>query len=217
MAAALYNLGKLSWPDELLSAPSDLLSKEQRREYVKYPVNGEQLLMALEPLKETARIIRHHQEKWNGYGMPERLTGTEIPLGSRILRLAADFIELQYGLILERKVSRENALKLIKRYGDRLYDPEIADRFLEVCHEVAPDIEHEDPEIAALDTLRLKAGMVLARNLYAASGMLLLNEGKKLTSLLIDKLVAFEKGEPAGTRYTVYVHRPDEEETEKAS
>lgn len=217
MAAALYNLGKLSWPDELFKAPSDLLTKEQRLEYLKYPVNSEQLLMALEPLKETARIIRHHQEKWNGYGVPERLEGDEIPLGSRILRLAVDFIELQYGLILERRVSRDNALKLIKRYRDRLYDPEIADRFLEVCIEVAPDVEHEDPDILALDTLRLKAGMVLARNLYAASGMLLLNEGKELTSLLIDKLVAFEKGEPDGTHYTVYVHRPDEEETEKAS
>jgi response regulator RpfG family c-di-GMP phosphodiesterase len=216
MAAALYNLGKLSWPDELFTAPSDLLSKEQRREYLKYPVNSEQLLMALEPLKETAQIIRHHQEKWNGHGFPERLEGIEIPLGSRILRLAVDFIELQYGLVLERRVSRDNALKLIKRYRDRLYDPEIADRFLEVCIEVAPDLEHEDPRIAALDTLRLEAGMVLARNLYAASGMLLLNAGKALSSLLIDKLVAFEKGEPAGTRYTVYVHRPAEEETEKA-
>ncbi len=217
MAAALYNLGKLSWPDELFRAPSDLLTKDQRREYMKYPVNGEQLLMALEPLKETARIIRHHQEKWNGYGVPERLEGTDIPLGSRILRLAVDFMELQHGLILERRVSRDNALKLIKRYRDRLYDPEIADRFLEVCLEVAPDVEQEDPDILAVDTLRLRAGMVLARNLYAASGMLLLNEGKKLTSLLIDKLVAFEKGEPDGTRYTVFVHRPYDEETEKAS
>ncbi|PXX92497.1 two-component system response regulator [Marinobacter vulgaris] len=217
MAAALYNLGKLSWPDDLFMASSDLLSKEQRLEYLKYPVNSEQLLMALEPLRETARIIRHHQEKWNGYGVPERLEGREIPLGSRILRLAVDFIELQYGLVLERRVSRDNALKLIKRYRDRLYDPEIADGFLEMCIEVAPDVEHEDPDIVALDTLRLTAGMVLARNLYAASGMLLLNEGKELTSMLIDKLVAFEKGEPDGSRYTVYVHRPDEEETERAS
>lgn len=211
MAAALYNLGKLSWPDELFSAPSDLLSKDQRLEYLKYPVAGEQLLMALEPLKDTAKIIRHHQEKWNGYGVPDRLEGQAIPVGSRILRLAVDFIELQFGLILERRVPRDNAIKLIKRYRDRLYDPEVADQFLEVVIEVAPDIDHEDPDILVLDTLRLKPGMVLARNLYAASGMLLLNEGKVLTGILIDKLAAFEKGEPEGHRYTLYVHRPDQE------
>lgn len=210
MAAALYNLGKLSWPDELFSTPSDLLSKDQRLEYMRYPVAGEQLLMALEPLRDTAKIIRHHQEKWNGYGVPDRLEGKDIPFGARILRLAVDFIELQFGLILERRVPRDNAIKLIKRYRDRLYDPEIADQFLEMVIEVAPDIDHEDPDVLVLDTLRLEPGMVLARNLYAASGMLLLNEGKVLTAILIDKLAAFEKGEPDGHRYTVYVHRPEE-------
>lgn len=217
MAAALYNLGKLGWSDDMFSAPSDLMTKNQRLLYQNYPVNGEQLLMALEPLKETARIIRHHQEKWNGYGVPDRLEGTGIPLGSRILRLAVDFIELQCGLILDRKVPRDNALKLIKRYKDRLYDPEVADQFLTVCIDVAPDVEPEDPDIIALDTRRLKPGMVLARHLYASSGMLLLNQGKELTTLLIDKLIAFEKGEPEGTRYVLYIHRPDEEEAEKTA
>lgn len=215
MAAALYNLGKLSWPDELFTAPSDLLSKDQRLEYLKYPVAGEQLLMALEPLKDTAKIIRHHQEKWNGYGVPDRLEADDIPFGARLLRLAVDFVELQFGLVLERKVTRDNAIKLLKKYRERLYDPELTDRFIEMLIELAPDVEHEDPTILVLDTLRLKPGMVLARNLYAASGMLLLNEGKEMTSALIEKLTAFEKGEPDGHRYTLYVHKPeDDEDTE---
>ncbi|MBY6221885.1 HD domain-containing phosphohydrolase [Marinobacter nauticus] len=215
MAAALYNLGKLSWPDELFTAPSDLLNKDQRLEYLKYPVAGEQLLMALEPLKDTAKIIRHHQEKWNGYGVPDRLEADDIPFGARLLRLAVDFVELQFGLVLERKVSRDNAIKLLKKYRERLYDPELTDRFIEMLIERAPDVEHEDPTILVLDTLRLKPGMVLARNLYAASGMLLLNEGKEMTAALIEKLAAFEKGEPDGHRYTLYVHKPeDDEDTE---
>src|SRR5690606_25263757 len=216
MAAALYNLGKLSWPDELFTAPSDLLNKDQRLEYLKYPVAGEQLLMALEPSKDTAKIIRHHQEKWNGYGVPDRLEADDIPFGARLLRLAVDFVELQFGLVLERKVSRDNAIKLLKKYRERLYDPELTDRFIEMLIELAPDVEHEDPTILVLDTLRLKPGMVLARNLYAASGMLLLNEGKEMTAALIEKLAAFEKGEPDGHRYTLYVHKPeDDEDTEK--
>lgn len=215
MAAALYNLGKLSWPDELFTAPSDLLNKDQRLEYLKYPVAGEQLLMALEPLKDTAKIIRHHQEKWNGYGVPDRLEADDIPFGARLLRLAVDFVELQFGLVLERKVTRDNAIKLLKKYRERLYDPELTDRFVEMLIELAPDVEHEDPTILVLDTLRLKPGMVLGRNLYAASGMLLLNEGKEMTAALIEKLAAFEKGEPDGHRYTLYVHKPeDDEDTE---
>ncbi|MGM0951541.1 MAG: HD domain-containing phosphohydrolase [Pseudomonadota bacterium] len=217
MAGALYNLGKLSWKDELFTAPSDLLKKDERLEYLKYPVTGEQLLMALEPLKDTARIIRHHQEKWNGYGVPDRLEADRIPYESRLLKITVDFVELQLGLILQRKVARENAIKLLKRYRDRLYDPELTDRFIDMLIELAPDVEHEDPSVKVLDTLRLKPGMVLARNLYAASGMLLLNEGKVLTSLLIDKLAAFEQGEPDGHRYLLYVREPEEEDNMEES
>lgn len=211
MAAALYNLGKLSWQDNLFKVPSDLLNKDQRLEYLNYPVAGEQLLMALEPLKDTAHIIRHHQEKWNGYGTPDRLGGVQIPLESRILKLAVDFVEFQLGLILERKVSRDNTIELLKRYRERLYDPELTDRFITMLLELAPDVEHADPSILALDTLRLKPGMILARNHYAASGMLLINEGKELTAFLIEKLTAFEKSQSDGHRYTLYVHKPEQD------
>lgn len=217
MSAALYNLGKLGWPDELFTAPSDLLSKDQRLEYIKYPVTGEQLLMPLEPLRETAIIIRHHQEKWNGHGVPDRLEGTDIPIGSRILKLAVDFIELQYGLILDRKLPRENAIKLIQRYSGRLYDPDLADNFLEVVTQLTPDVDDADPSTRMLDTRRLEPGMVLAKNLYAASGMLLLNAGKVLTDHMIDRLVSFEKGEPEGYRYTIFVEPPVNEDMEKTA
>jgi len=49
--------------------------------------------------------------------------------------------------------------------------------------------------------------MVLARNLYAERGMLLLNEGKLLTLPLIDKLAAFEASE--GARYTLFVRKSE--------
>jgi len=212
MAGALYNLGKLSWKDDLLTAPSDLLNKDERLEYLKYPVTGEQLLMALEPLKETARIIRHHQEKWNGYGVPDRLEGEKIPYEARLLKIAVDYVELQLGLILKHKVGRENAIKLLQRYRNRLYDPELTDRFIDMLIELAPDVDHDDPAVKVLDTSRLKPGMVLVRNLYAASGMLLLNEGKKLSAFLIEKLAAFEQGEPGGHRYLLYIREPEEDD-----
>ncbi|MBB5321065.1 HD domain-containing phosphohydrolase [Marinobacter oulmenensis] len=214
MAAALYNLGKLAWPDKLFATPSDLMAGEHRQEYLKYPVTGEQLLMTLEPLKETARILRHHQEKWNGYGVPDRLKGEQIPPDARVLKIAVDFVELQLGLVLERQLTRDNAIKLLKRYRGRLYDPALTDQFITMLEELAPDVEHDDPSILVLDTRRLRPGMVLARNLYAASGMLLLNEGKTLTPILIEKLTAFEQGEPGGHRYTLYVCEPEDEQAE---
>lgn len=71
--------------------------------------------------------------------------GRPNPLESRILKLAVDFVEFQLGLILERKVSRDNAIELLKRYRERLYDPELTDRFIAMLLELAPDVEHADP------------------------------------------------------------------------
>ncbi|MGM0570298.1 HD domain-containing phosphohydrolase [Marinobacter sp.] len=212
MAAALYNLGKLSWSDDMLRAPSDQLTKEQTALYRAYPESGEQLLMTLEPLQEAAHLIRHHQERWNGRGFPDELEGEAIPLGARILRMAVDFIELQAGLILSRRVSREDAIKLLRRQSGRLYQPDLCEEFAVMCEETAPDLAPTEEGVIALPTRELAAGMVLARDLHAASGMLLLNEGKRLTRPLIDKLITFEKGEPEGTRYTLFVYDPEEPE-----
>ena len=208
MAAALYNIGKLTWDDQLLSRPSDLLYKQERARYRQYPVQGESLLMTLEPLQDAARIIRHHQERWDGSGFPDHLKGEATPFGSRLLKLAVDFIELQRGSILERKLNRDEALLLINKYSGRLYDPQLCEQFISLCTELAPDITLADPSILALDTRRLEPGMVLARNLHADNGMLLLNEGKPLTTLLIDKLIAFEASESG--HYTLFVRTAED-------
>lgn len=73
MAAALYNIGKLSWPDSMIVAPSDQLMHSDRDRYRDYPRQSEALLMTLEPMKDAARLILHHQEHWDGSGFPDRL------------------------------------------------------------------------------------------------------------------------------------------------
>jgi len=207
MAAALYNIGKLTWDDQLLGRPSDTLYKEERARYRQYPVVGESLLMTLEPVQDAGRLIRHHQERWDGSGFPDRLKGAAIPFGSRLLKLAVDFIELQRGMVLERRLNRDEVLLLVKKYAGRLYDPELCDAFIELCTNLAPDLVLADASILAVDTRRLEPGMLLARNLHAENGMLLLNEGKELTRALIDKLIAFEASE--GGHYTLFVRKPD--------
>ncbi|WP_271408334.1 HD domain-containing phosphohydrolase [Pseudomonas sp. Q1-7] len=207
MAAALYNLGKLTWDDHLLSRPSDLLHREERERYCRYPQLGESLLMALEPLHDAGRLIRHHQERWNGTGFPDQLHGEAIPFGARLLKLAVDFVELQCGLVLQRAVPRDEALLFLARYAGRLYDPQLCQPFIDLCTRCAPDLLKTDPDVLAMDTRRLEPGMVLARNLQADSGMLLLNAGKQLSRALIDKLIAFEASE--GARYTLHVRLPE--------
>ncbi|WP_248749903.1 HD domain-containing phosphohydrolase [Pseudomonas sp. MWU15-20650] len=208
MAAALYNIGKLSWSDNMMVAPSDKLHSTDRGLYREYPAQSESLLMALEPMKDAARIIRHHQERWDGSGFPDHLKGDAIPRESRLLKLAVDFIELQKGLILERHLNSDESLLYIRKYAGRLYDPELVEDFVLACATFLSDVTLGDPCVKALTTRELEAGMVLARNLNADNGMLLLNAGKVLNLPLVDKLIAFEAME--GAKYCVFIKQLDE-------
>lgn len=210
MAAALYNIGKLSWTDNMMVTPADLLRHTERDRYRGYPKQSESLLMTLDPMKDAARLILHHQERWDGSGFPDRLKGEAIPLGSRLLKLAVDFVELQRGLILERQMSSDEALLYLRQYAGKLYDPELVEDFIQVCAAFLSDVVLADPDVKVLGTRELAAGMVLARNLNADNGMLLLNAGKVLSELLVDKLISFEAME--GAKYKVFVKVPEDVE-----
>ncbi|MHC8383409.1 HD domain-containing phosphohydrolase [Pseudomonas sp. LB3P14] len=211
MAAALYNIGKLSWTDSMMTAPADLLHHNDRERYRGYPKQSESLLMTLDPMKDAARLILHHQERWDGSGFPGRLKGEAIPFGSRLLKLAVDFIELQRGLILERQMNSDEALVYIRSYAGRLYDPDLVKDFIQVCATYLSDVSLADPSVKVLTTREVAAGMILARNLNADNGMLLLNAGKVLNGPLVEKLIAFEAME--GAKYSIFVTVPEEVET----
>lgn len=208
MAAALYNIGKLSWTDNMMITPVDLLHHNELELYRAYPKQSESLLMTLDPMKDAARIILHHQERWDGSGFPDHLKGEAIPFGSRLLKLAVDFIELQRGLILERQMNSDEALVYIRKYAGKLYDPDMVEDFIKACGEYLEDVTLSDPTVQVATTRELVAGMILARNLNADNGMLLLNAGKVLSGPLIEKLIAFEAME--GAQYSVFVKKPEE-------
>ena len=208
MAAALYNIGKLSWTDSMMTAPADLLHHNDRERYRGYPKQSETLLMTLDPMKDAARLILHHQERWDGTGFPDRLKGEAIPFGSRLLKLAVDFIELQRGLILERQMNSDEALLYIRNYAGRLYDPGMVEDFIQVCAACQSDVSLADPAVKVLTTRDVAAGMILARNLNADNGMLLLNAGKVLNGALVEKLIAFEAME--GAKYSIFVKVPQD-------
>jgi HD-GYP domain-containing protein (c-di-GMP phosphodiesterase class II) len=49
---------------------------------------GERILAKVDDYSEIAQIVRHHHERWDGEGYPDRLRGDVIPLISRIIAVA---------------------------------------------------------------------------------------------------------------------------------
>jgi response regulator RpfG family c-di-GMP phosphodiesterase len=84
----LHDVGKIGIPDQILQKRGPL-TDEEKRLMKTHTLLGEQMLGGVAFLRgEGLKIVRHHHERWDGAGYPDRLVGTDIPLGARIFAVA---------------------------------------------------------------------------------------------------------------------------------
>jgi putative nucleotidyltransferase with HDIG domain len=83
----VHDIGKIGLPPGLLEKPGALTLGE-RRQMEKHSEIGERILAKVEDYAEIARIVRHHHERWDGQGYPDRIAGYDVPLISRIISVA---------------------------------------------------------------------------------------------------------------------------------
>jgi putative two-component system response regulator len=86
----LHDVGKVGIPDAILLKPS-ALSAEERRVMEGHTVIGETIIGELRSLDRVRGIVRHHHERLDGSGYPDRLAGDAIPLEAQILSIVDAF------------------------------------------------------------------------------------------------------------------------------
>jgi response regulator RpfG family c-di-GMP phosphodiesterase len=215
LAGLLHDIGKIGLPDPLLAKPFIGLTGPERARVMTHPTVGENLLMAIDQLKESALAIRHHHEYFDGSGYPDRLAGENIPLIARILAVVNDFDALQLGTLTRRRYSSAEALAfLIDQNGIR-YDPQIVKIFAHWLLANQPtlrgkiqlppgedwsslEVEPGEPVVPSIEIRpgKLEPGMVLARDLIHRDGYMLLAAGFVLGPTTIDRLrrIQIEEG-----------------------
>lgn len=192
LACLLHDLGKLSLSDTLINKPFTQLNAQERSEVMRHPTRAENLLTGVEPLRDVAKIIRHHHELFDGTGYPDGLSGLAIPLAARILIVANDFDALQLGLQVGRTLSAEEALQYIVSNRSKRYDPSVVEALTRVV-ELHPG--EKPPPTLILRTPQLRPGMRLARDLVHPEGYLLLAAGSPLDAAQIEQLKRIEQAE----------------------
>lgn len=83
----VHDIGKIGLTSGLLEKPGPL-TLEERRHMERHSEIGERILANVEDYSEIARVVRHHHERVDGEGYPDRLVADEIPLLSRIIAVA---------------------------------------------------------------------------------------------------------------------------------
>jgi diguanylate cyclase (GGDEF)-like protein/putative nucleotidyltransferase with HDIG domain len=128
-AGLLHDVGKIGMPDDLLRK-SGPLSPSERDTMQAHAVLGEEILQSTS-MRDILPWVRHHHERWDGGGYPDRLVGEQIPIGARILALANAYDAMRSDRPYRAGLSRSAALQEIDLGLGTAFDPNLGERFID--------------------------------------------------------------------------------------
>jgi diguanylate cyclase (GGDEF)-like protein len=127
-AAELHDIGKVAIPDEILAKPGPLTGDEWALMRT-HTLIGERMLSVAPALAPVARLVRSSHERWDGDGYPDGLSGTEIPIGARIIAICDAFEAMIEALPHSGSVSPAQALEELLENAGSQFDPELVESF----------------------------------------------------------------------------------------
>ncbi len=113
-AGLVHDIGKVAVPDSILFKPGRLTASEKKI-MQRHPVVGERICSPLKSFQLVLPIIRHHHEKMDGSGYPDKLKGEAIPLTARILQVVDVFDALTTSRPYKSALAVDEALAVMKK------------------------------------------------------------------------------------------------------
>jgi putative two-component system response regulator len=166
-AAPLHDIGKVGIPDRILLKPGRLDADEFEimkthttlgRDAIE---NAQQRVGVSVPLLETAKeIALSHQEKWDGSGYPEGLSGEAIPLSARLMAVADVYDALISPRIYKQGMTHAQASEIIVAGRGQHFDPDITDAFIVLQAEfqsIATRFTDQDEHLALVEARTQRA------------------------------------------------------------
>lgn len=136
-AALLHDVGKLAIPEHILNKPGPLTRGEFDK-MKRHSDIGADLLSSIPFPYPVVPLVRHHHENWDGTGYPHGISGTDIPLGARILAVVDCFDALTSDRPYRPRLTDDAAFDILKTRRGSMYDPLVVDAFLTAYARIAP-------------------------------------------------------------------------------
>jgi putative nucleotidyltransferase with HDIG domain len=130
-AGLFHDIGKLGVPDAILTKPAKLTVQEY--ELMKqHPADGATIVAKFGRLRDAVPLIRHHHERWDGQGYPDRLAAESIPLGAAIVGLADAWDAMTTDRPYHRALDPGEAEAELRRHRGTQFAPAVVDAFFRV-------------------------------------------------------------------------------------
>jgi HD-GYP domain-containing protein (c-di-GMP phosphodiesterase class II) len=128
--ALIHDIGKIKVPNTILNKPGELTPEEY--EIVKmHPEWGQQALSQTNNLDLIGQYIKHHHERYDGSGYPDKLKGDQIPLISRILSICDAYDAMIHERPYRKAFSHDYAVDELKKHANSQFDPQLIQPFIE--------------------------------------------------------------------------------------
>jgi putative two-component system response regulator len=136
--AYLHDIGKVGLPDAVLLKPGPLTDSE-RQLMQRHPEIGETMIAPLQSLRHVRPIIRHHHERLDGSGYPDRLRGDDVPLLAQLVGIVDVYDALTSRRPYREAATPEDAARHLREECDRgKFARRHVEAFLEVIGAPAP-------------------------------------------------------------------------------
>jgi response regulator RpfG family c-di-GMP phosphodiesterase len=133
IAASFHDIGKIGIPDHILLKPSQF--DEAEWEIMKqHSEIGEEIMTSteLEGSQQAAILIRHHHEHYNGMGYPDKLSGENIPICSRIISIADSYDAMAVTRSYHHARTHLEIMAILHEESGEKHDPELIRVFCEI-------------------------------------------------------------------------------------
>ena len=143
----LHDIGKIAIDESILNKKGRLTDEEF--EQIKlHPEIGCRIIRSSYEITEISEGILSHHERWNGTGYPKGLKGADIPLYARIIAIADSYDAMTSVRTYRNSLSGQEAADEIRRCIGTMYDPDIAQVFIE---KVFPTLSAESIDDSPVD------------------------------------------------------------------
>jgi response regulator RpfG family c-di-GMP phosphodiesterase len=136
--APLHDIGKVGLPDHILLKPGKLTAEEHIVMQAHTIIGADTFKevhqnhgLTLGFLQMAIDVTRHHHERYDGSGYPDRLSGNAIPLSARIVTICDVYDALRARRSYKPALSHPAALQMMTQVMEGYFDPVLLQVFLQ--------------------------------------------------------------------------------------
>jgi len=128
-AALLHDIGRTAIHLDIFTRPGTL-SGEEREVLHTHPTIGRDIINRIPGLETAAAIVHAHHEQPDGRGYPQGLKGNSIPVGSRIIMVAAAFDAMTRERPYRRGLTPEAAYEELRRHVGTQFFGDVVEAYI---------------------------------------------------------------------------------------